>query len=91
MGAFHKPAHNVTGEMMVEDPNPCGGLYSCEEEYECREYWEGRPSGGSPALTTRPGHADRVPVHTLEGWTDMLYWIMTQGCTWQFMYFIGPW
>jgi len=90
MGAFHKTCfHNVTGEMM-EDPNPCGGLYSCEEEYECREYWEGPQWGitcfdnfGQAMLTV-------FQCITLEGWTDMLYWIHdSQGCTWQFMYFVS--
>ena len=67
----------VSGEMM-EDPNPCGGLYSCEEEYECREYWEGPQWGitcfdnfGQAMLTV-------FQCITLEGWTDMLYWVRLQ-------------
>ena len=59
----------------MEDPNPCGGLYSCEDEYECREYWEGPQWGitcfdnfGQAMLTV-------FQCITLEGWTDMLYWV----------------
>ena len=60
---------------MMEDPNPCGGLYSCEDEYECKEYWEGPQWGitcfdnfGQAMLTV-------FQCITLEGWTDMLYWV----------------
>merc|ERR1719461_867888 len=90
MGAFHKTCFDeITGEMM-EDPNPCGGNYSCEDEYECREYWEGPQWGitcfdnfGQAMLTV-------FQCITLEGWTDMLYWIHdSQGCTWQFIYFVS--
>ena len=63
---------------MMEDPNPCGGLYSCEDEYECREYWEGPQWGitcfdnfGQAMLTV-------FQCITLEGWTDMLYWVRMQ-------------
>ena len=62
----------------MEDPNPCGGLYSCEDEYECREYWEGPQWGitcfdnfGQAMLTV-------FQCITLEGWTDMLYWVRMQ-------------
>ena len=63
---------------MMEDPNPCGGLYSCEDEYECKEYWEGPQWGitcfdnfGQAMLTV-------FQCITLEGWTDMLYWVRIQ-------------
>merc|ERR1719342_198442 len=90
MGAFHKTCfHNVTGVMM-EDPTPCGGIFHCEEGYECKEYWEGPQWGitcfdnfGQAMLTV-------FQCITLEGWTDMLYWIHdSQGSTWQFMYFVS--
>jgi len=90
MGAFHKTCfNNVTGEMM-EEPNPCGGIFHCEEGYECKEYWEGPQWGitcfdnfGQAMLTV-------FQCITLEGWTDMLYWIHdSQGSTWQFMYFVS--
>merc|ERR1719481_1664565 len=90
MGAFHKTCfNNVTGEMM-EEPNPCGGIFHCDEGYECKEYWEGPQWGitcfdnfGQAMLTV-------FQCITLEGWTDMLYWIHdSQGSTWQFMYFVS--
>merc|ERR1719204_2107395 len=90
MGAFHKTCfNNVTGEMM-EEPNPCGGIFHCEEGYECKEYWEGPQWGitcfdnfGQAMLTV-------FQCITLEGWTDMLYWIHdSQGNTWQFIYFVS--
>merc|ERR1719507_204829 len=90
MGAFHKTCfHNVTGEMM-EDPNPCGGLYSCEEEYECREYWEGPQWGITCFDNFCQAMLTVFQCITLEGWTDMLYWIHdSQGNTWQFIYFVS--
>merc|ERR1719277_37939 len=89
MGAFHKTCFDeITGDMM-EDPNPCGGIYSCPNGTVCREYWEGPQWGitcfdnfGQAMLTV-------FQCITLEGWTDMLYWIHdSQGCTWQFIYFV---
>merc|ERR1712106_828516 len=29
MGAFHKTCFNTTTGAMMEDPNPCGGIYTC--------------------------------------------------------------
>merc|ERR1719195_314288 len=74
----------------MEDPSPCGGLFICPNGTECREYWEGPQWGitcfdnfGQAMLTV-------FQCITLEGWTDMLYWIHdSQGCTWQFMYFVS--
>jgi len=89
MGAFHKTCFDeITGEMM-EDPNPCGGIFSCPNGTVCREYWEGPQWGitcfdnfGQAMLTV-------FQCITLEGWTDMLYWIHdSQGSTWQFIYFV---
>ena len=63
-----------SGEMM-EDPNPCGGNFKCPNGTECREYWEGPQWGitcfdnfGQAMLTV-------FQCITLEGWTDMLYWV----------------
>jgi len=89
MGAFHKTCFDIyTGEMM-EDPTPCGGLFSCPNGTECRGEWEGPQWGitcfdnfGQAMLTV-------FQCITLEGWTDMLYWIHdAQGNTWQFIYFV---
>merc|ERR1719394_2196644 len=89
MGAFHKTCfNNVTGEMM-EEPNPCGGIFHCPEGYECKEYWEGPQWGitcfdnfGQAMLTV-------FQCITLEGWTDVLYWVHdSQGNSFQFIYFV---
>ena len=63
-----------SGEMM-EDPTPCGGIFQCPNNTECREYWEGPQWGitcfdnfGQAMLTV-------FQCITLEGWTDMLYWV----------------
>merc|ERR1740131_208846 len=90
MGAFHKTCFDIyTGEMM-EDPTPCGGIFHCPNGTECRGEWEGPQWGitcfdnfGQAMLTV-------FQCITLEGWTDMLYWIHdSQGATWQFMYFVS--
>ena len=67
----------VAGDMM-EDPSPCGGLFICPNGTECREYWEGPQWGitcfdnfGQAMLTV-------FQCITLEGWTDMLYWVRIQ-------------
>ena len=59
----------------MEDPNPCGGIFTCPNGTECREYWEGPQWGitcfdnfGQAMLTV-------FQCITLEGWTDMLYWV----------------
>ena len=74
------PSRNVViiaGDMM-EDPSPCGGLFICPNGTECREYWEGPQWGitcfdnfGQAMLTV-------FQCITLEGWTDMLYWVCRQ-------------
>merc|ERR1719397_21464 len=90
MGAFHKTCFDViTGDMM-EDPTPCGGIFHCPNGTECRGEWEGPQWGitcfdnfGQAMLTV-------FQCITLEGWTDMLYWIHdSQGNTWQFIYFVS--
>ena len=60
-----------------EEPELCGGNYQCNEEAGeyCREYWEGPNFGitnfdnfGLSMLTV-------FQCVTLEGWTDVLYWV----------------
>lgn len=36
--------HKKLGEQM-EDPSPCGGEFTCEEMYVCREPFEGPNAG----------------------------------------------
>jgi hypothetical protein len=67
-----------SGEMVNEDaPTLCGGNYECDEEAGevCREFWEGPNNGitnfdnfGLSLLTV-------FQCVTLEGWTDVLYWV----------------
>merc|ERR1712106_970043 len=89
-GAFHKTCfHNVTGAMM-EDPNPCGGIYSCPDFFECRGEWEGPQWGITSFDNFGQAMLTVFQCITLEGWTDMLYWIHdSQGNTWQFIYFVS--
>ena len=58
-----------------DDPTLCGGNYQCEEGQVCREFWEGPNFGitnfdnfGLSMLTV-------FQCVTLEGWTDVLYWV----------------
>ena len=65
-----------SGVMVDEDdPTLCGGNYKCEEGQECKEFWEGPNFGitnfdnfGLSMLTV-------FQCVTLEGWTDVLYWV----------------
>ena len=63
-----------------DDPTLCGGNYQCDEAagHECREFWEGPNFGitnfdnfGLSMLTV-------FQCVTLEGWTDVLYWVSLQ-------------
>ena len=61
----------------MEDPTPCGGIFQCPNGTECRGEWEGPQWGitcfdnfGQAMLTV-------FQCITLEGWTDMLYWVGT--------------
>uniref|UniRef100_A0A336M534 Voltage-dependent L-type calcium channel subunit alpha n=1 Tax=Culicoides sonorensis TaxID=179676 RepID=A0A336M534_CULSO len=89
-GKMHKACfHNDTNEL-VDDPQPCGGDYKCEGNTNCRLYWEGPNFGitnfdnfGLAMLTV-------FQCITLEGWTDMLYYIQdAMGATWPWIYFVS--
>uniref|UniRef100_A0A8D8A3M3 Voltage-dependent L-type calcium channel subunit alpha n=4 Tax=Culex pipiens TaxID=7175 RepID=A0A8D8A3M3_CULPI len=93
-GKLHKSCfNNITGEIM-DDPHPCGeDGFQCERiayNMVCRYYWEGPNFGitnfdnfGLSMLTV-------FQCVTLEGWTDMLYYIQdAMGSTWQWVYFIS--
>lgn len=74
----------------MEDPSPCGYLFVCPNGTECRGEWEG-PQWGITSFdnfgqvcSTVPGWLYACDVQamltvfqciTLEGWTDMLYWV----------------
>ena len=60
-----------------DEPTLCGGNFQCDAEagFHCREYWEGPNFGitnfdhfGLSMLTV-------FQCVTLEGWTDVLYWV----------------
>lgn len=62
-----------------DDPTLCGGNFKCDEEagQYCAEFWEGPNFGitnfdnfGLSMLTV-------FQCVTLEGWTDVLYWVST--------------
>ena len=74
----------------MEDPTPCGGIFHCPNGTECRGEWEGPQWGitcfdnfGQAMLTV-------FQCITLEGWTDMLYWvgstISTRSLFWMFVF-----
>lgn len=80
---------------MMEDPHPCGSEdgFNCTKlgkDMVCNLYWEGPNSGitnfdnfGLAMLTV-------FQCITLEGWTDMLYYIQdAMGNSWQWIYFIS--
>lgn len=74
----HLTICKIAGEMVdEEDPMLCGGNYECDAEagQVCREFWEGPNFGitnfdnfGLSMLTV-------FQCITLEGWTDVLYWV----------------
>ena len=72
----------------MEDPTPCGGIFHCPNGTECRGEWEGPQWGitcfdnfGQAMLTV-------FQCITLEGWTDMLYWVgsTTRSPFWMFVF-----
>lgn len=74
-GKLHKACFTIEPDEIVDDPNPCGGAYSCKEDEVCKMYWEGPNFGitnfdnfGLAMLTV-------FQCITLEGWTDMLYYV----------------
>uniref|UniRef100_A0A182VSR0 Voltage-dependent L-type calcium channel subunit alpha n=1 Tax=Anopheles minimus TaxID=112268 RepID=A0A182VSR0_9DIPT len=91
-----RPLRLVSGvpKDMMEDPTPCGeGGFQCSSigiHWICRYYWEGPNAGitnfdnfGLSMLTV-------FQCITLEGWTDMLYYIEdAMGSNWQWIYFVS--
>merc|ERR1711970_1044773 len=88
-GIFHKACFNdVTNEMPLE-PTPCGGFYECPNGTTCREYWDGPQYGITNFDNIGQSMLTVFQCITLEGWTDMLYWVHdSQGRTWQWFYFV---
>ena len=67
-----------TGTMVDEDdPTLCGGNYKCDEEagQVCREYWEGPNFGITNFDNFGISMITVFQCVTLEGWTDVLYWV----------------
>lgn len=74
-GKLHKACHKKDTGELVDDPTPCGGAYICPNGEVCRIYWDGPNFGitnfdnfGLAMLTV-------FQCITLEGWTDMLYYV----------------
>ncbi|XP_074644176.1 muscle calcium channel subunit alpha-1-like [Tubulanus polymorphus] len=94
-GKMHKTCYNnITGELALEDPHPCGERgFSCEKfdnKSVCREWWPGPNDGitnfdnfGLAMLTV-------FQCITMEGWTNVLYNINdAMGNEWPWIYFIS--
>lgn len=93
-GKMHETCfNNITGQIELEDPHPCGkhGFQCNDTLFEvCREYWEGPNDGitnfdnfGLAMLTV-------FQCVTNEGWTDVMYNINDAvGNSWPWIYFIS--
>ncbi|XP_062707905.1 muscle calcium channel subunit alpha-1 isoform X1 [Aedes albopictus] len=93
-GKLHKTCFNNVTDEIMDDPHPCGDdgfqCASISDDMVCRYYWAGPNFGitnfdnfGLSMLTV-------FQCVTLEGWTDMLYYIQdAMGSTWQWVYFIS--
>ena len=74
---------------MPDEPTPCGGFYECPEGTVCDLYWEGPQYGITNFDNIGQSMLTVFQCITLEGWTDMLYWVHdSQGRTWQWFYFV---
>ena len=76
---FHDALYILDQMIDEDDPTLCGGNFKCDEEagQYCAEFWEGPNFGitnfdnfGLSMLTV-------FQCVTLEGWTDVLYWVST--------------
>lgn len=97
-GKLHRTCFINGTENMMDDPHPCGDEgFNCStldeetgETMVCSLYWPGPNKGitnfdnfGLAMLTV-------FQCITLEGWTDMLYYIQdAMGNSWQWIYFIS--
>ena len=74
---------------MPDEPTPCGGFYECPEGTVCDYDWEGPQYGITNFDNIGQAMLTVFQCITLEGWTDMLYWVHdSQGRTWQWFYFV---
>ena len=74
-GILHKTCFNNNTNEMMEDPIPCGGTYQCPEGTECREYWDGPNYGITNFDNFLHSMLTVFQCITLEGWTEILYWV----------------
>ncbi|XP_055313578.1 muscle calcium channel subunit alpha-1 isoform X5 [Sitodiplosis mosellana] len=105
-GKLHAACYNSQTQELISDPQPCspdaGVGYNCpidpddvNNNYVCtskngKDAWDGPNDGitnfdnfGLAMLTV-------FQCITLEGWTDVLYWIQdSSGNTWQWIYFVS--
>ncbi|CAB4069626.1 CACNA1D [Lepeophtheirus salmonis] len=89
-GLMHKACFdNITGVLIDDDPRLCGGNYQCETGV-CREYIPGPNFGITNFDNFILSMLTVFQCITLEGWTDVLYWIHdSMGSTWQWAYFVS--
>ena len=64
----------ISGAMM-EEPKPCGGNYICPNGTECKEFWEGPNYGITNFDNFLFSMLTVFQCVTLEGWTEVLYWV----------------
>ena len=74
-GILHKTCFNNNTNEMMEDPIPCGGTYQCPKGTECREYWDGPNYGITNFDNFLHSMLTVFQCITLEGWTEILYWV----------------
>ena len=60
-----------------DEPTLCGGNFQCDAEagFHCREYWEGPNFGITNFDHFVLSMLTVFQCVTLEGWTDVLYWV----------------
>ena len=74
---------------MMEDPIPCGGNYHCPNGTVCREYWEGPNYGITNFDNFLHSMLTVFQCITLEGWTEILYWVRQESTIFQCLHRIS--
>jgi len=74
-GIFHKACFDAVTHEIVAEPTPCGGFYLCGNGTVCEEWWEGPQWGITSFDNVGQAMLTVFQCITLEGWTDMLYWV----------------
>lgn len=95
MGRLHKTCYNnVTGEESFEEPHPCSSGssgFQCDKDagQVCEAGWKGPNHGITNFDNIGLACMTVFQCITLEGWTDVLYWINDAvGNSWPWVYFV---